>query len=234
MNLSESPFQVVFEDNHLLIVNKAAGVPVQADKTGDICLIDHCKAYLKEKYGKSGEVFMGLVHRLDRPVSGLVVMARTSKALERMNKIFHDRQVQKVYRAIVKGTPENHSGTLEHWLVKNAHKNMTTAFATEKKGSKIAQLSYRLLAEGQRHALLEVLPHTGRSHQIRVQLATMDCPIKGDVKYGYPSANRDKSICLHAYSLEFEHPVKKEPIKVHCLPTHLEGWKWFDMENTSV
>jgi 23S rRNA pseudouridine1911/1915/1917 synthase len=222
-----APFHVVYEDNHLLIVHKRAGVPVQGDETGDTCLVDMAKAYIKEKHQKPGEVFLGLVHRLDRPVSGLVVLARTSKALERMNKMFHDRHVQKIYRAVVKGNPPALEGVLEHWLEKNPKNNTTTAFSKEKAGAKYARLSYQVVEVAQGHSLLEVHPHTGRSHQIRVQLASMGCPIKGDRKYGYPQPNEDKSICLHAFALEFEHPVKKEPLKIHTPPTLHHGWEWF-------
>jgi 23S rRNA pseudouridine1911/1915/1917 synthase len=209
-----SPFTVIYEDNHLIIVNKASGVLVQGDQTGDRPLLDLVKAYIKEKYAKPGEVFLGTVHRLDRPVSGLVVFARTSKALDRMNELFRSRQIQKIYWALVSKKPEPPQGTLVHWLVKNEAKNQTSAYRQEAPGSQRAELSYRLLAGQAQSFLLEVQPITCRPHQIRVQLASLSCPIIGDVKYGYPRANPDGSIHLHARQLSFVHPVRKEPIQV--------------------
>lgn len=205
-------FHVVYEDNHLLIVNKAAGVLVQGDKTGDVTLLDLAKDYVKTKYEKPGEVFMGLVHRLDRPVSGLVVLARTSKALERMTELFRRRDIQKTYWAIVKNRPEVRKGKLTHWLVKDEVRNVVKAYDYEVPGSQKAELSYQVLGELNKHILIEVLPVTGRPHQIRVQLAAMGCPIRGDLKYGFPKENPDGSINLHARRLYFVHPVKKEPI----------------------
>lgn len=188
---------------------------MQGDDTGDKVLVDYAKDYIKEKFNKPGNIFCGLVHRLDRPVSGIVVLARTSKALERMNKIFQTREVEKTYWAVVKQVPQVPQGTLIHWLVKNTQKNITTAYPTEVNGSQRAELSYKVLAKlNDGLCLLEVKPQTGRSHQIRVQLASMKCPIVGDVKYGYPTLNKDASIHLHARQLEFIHPVQKELIKV--------------------
>src|SRR6218665_437701 len=208
----KQPFYVLYEDNHLIIVNKAAGVLVQGDATGDKTLSDYVKDYIKEKYKKPGDVFLGTVHRLDRPVSGIVVFARTSKALERMNELFRRRDVQKTYWAVVGKRPENKSGKLTHFLLKNEEKNTVKAFDTEVKGSQKAELTYRYLGEINHYHLLEVNPVTGRPHQIRVQLATMGCPIRGDVKYGYPRTNPEGNINLHARRLYFIHPVKKEPI----------------------
>lgn len=214
MNPSSPFFHVEYEDNHLLIVNKKSGVLVQGDETGDIPLSEHVKNFLKEKYQKPGNVFAGVVHRLDRPVSGLVALARTSKALERMNKIFRERQVKKVYWAIVKKRPELEEGTLIHWLIKDTARNVTSAFNKEKPGAQKSELSYKILGRVKDHYLLEVIPVTGRPHQIRVQLATMGSPIVGDVKYGFREPNSDGSICLHARQLTFIHPVKKELITI--------------------
>ncbi len=208
----KKPFQVIYEDNHLLVVNKDPGILVQGDRTGDVTLLDVLKEYVKEKYNKPGEVFLGLVHRLDRPVSGLVVFARTSKALERMNEIFRKRLVQKTYWAVVRRKPPENAGKLVHWLVKNEQKNVVTAHEHEVPGSQRAELTYRVLGKINEHYLLEVSPLTGRSHQIRVQLASMGCPIRGDIKYGYDRAVPDKKIFLHARRLYFVHPVKKEPL----------------------
>ncbi|WP_025765240.1 RluA family pseudouridine synthase [Dyadobacter tibetensis] len=210
--MAKRPFRIVYEDNHLIIVNKEPGILVQGDKTGDKCLLDLVKDYIKEEYNKPGAVFLGTVHRLDRPVSGLVVFARTSKALERMNEIFRKRDVQKTYWAVVKNRPASKKGRLVHWLVKDEKRNVTTAYDYEVPGSQRAELSYRWLGEVNKHHLLEVSPITGRPHQIRVQLASMKCPIRGDVKYGFDKGNPDGSINLHARRLFFEHPVKKEPM----------------------
>ena len=187
---------------------------MQGDDTGDKVLVDYAKDYIRDQSNKPGNIFCGLVHRLDRPVSGLVVLAKTSKALERMNKIFSTREVEKTYWAIVKQMPPQPEGTLVHWLLKNSQKNITTAYKTEVTGSQRAELSYKVLGEVNGLYLLEVKPKTGRPHQIRVQLASMKCPIVGDVKYGYSTLNKDASIHLHARQLEFIHPVQKEMIKV--------------------
>jgi 23S rRNA pseudouridine1911/1915/1917 synthase len=201
---------IVFEDNHLLAVNKWAGVPSQGDNTGDPCLIDYAKDYLKIKYQKPGNVFCGLIHRIDRPVSGLVVLAKTSKALARMNELFKERAVQKTYWAVVGKKPPTETGTLIHWLWRNTKNNVTRAFEKEGKDTQRAELSYKVLAGVQGYYLLEIKPVTGRTHQIRSQLAAIGCPIVGDVKYGYTQANEDRSIHLHAFSLQFEHPIKGE------------------------
>lgn len=210
--MAKRPFQIIYEDNHLLIVNKEPGILVQGDSTRDKPLLEMLKEYIKEEYNKPGAVFLGTVHRLDRPVSGLVVFAKTSKALERMNEIFRKRDVQKTYWAVVKNRPPEKKGKLVHWLIKDESRNVTTAYDYEVPGSQRAELSYRLLGDVNKFNLLEVTPITGRPHQIRVQLASMGCPIRGDLKYGYPKANPDASINLHARRLFFEHPVKKEPI----------------------
>jgi 23S rRNA pseudouridine1911/1915/1917 synthase len=206
----KQPFLVIYEDNHLLIVNKASGILVQGDITGDIPLVDLCKQYIKRKYNKPGAVFLGVVHRIDRPVSGIVVLARTSKSLERMNALFRERHTQKTYWAITHKKPGEESGTLIHWLSKDEKKNKSTAFSSEKQGALRSELAYAVLGLKGNEFLVEVNPVTGRPHQIRVQLASMGCPIKGDVKYGFPQPNEDGSICLHARKIGFVHPVKKE------------------------
>ncbi len=206
--------QVVYEDNHIIIVYKESGEIVQGDKTGDEPLAEKVKAYLKEKYAKPGLVFLGIVHRLDRPVSGLVMFARTSKALTRLNDMFRHGEIHKTYWAVVQDKPEESEGTLEHWLTRNEKQNKTYAYYHEVPGSKKAILNYRMIGQTERYYLLEINLLTGRHHQIRCQLAEMGCPIKGDLKYGARRSNPDGSISLLAHQLEFIHPVKKEPIVV--------------------
>lgn len=223
----QKPFTVIYEDNHLLVVNKAAGILVQGDETGDIPLVELAKKYIKEKYNKPGAVFLGVVHRLDRPVTGVVVLARTSKALERMNELFRDRETKKTYWAIVTSKPKHDAGTLVHWLSKDEKKNKTTAYSKETAGALRSELNYKIIAQTDGQWLLEVNPITGRSHQIRVQLASMGCVIKGDLKYGAETANSDSSICLHAKKLEFIHPVKKEKIVLEVNPPSNGFWNNF-------
>ena len=206
--------QVVYEDNHIIIVNKESGEIVQGDKTGDIPLSETVKAYIKEKYAKPGAVFLGVVHRLDRPVSGLVVFARTSKALSRLNDMFRNGEVHKTYWAIVQQRPEHEEGTLENWLVRNEKQNKSYAYLREVPNSKKAILKYRMIGQSERYYLLEVNLLTGRHHQIRCQLAAMGCPIKGDLKYGAKRSNPDGSISLLAHRVEFIHPVSKQHIVV--------------------
>ena len=206
--------QVLYEDNHIIIVRKESGEIVQGDKTGDRTLADDVKAYIKEQYAKPGAVFLGVVHRLDRPVAGLVVFARTSKALSRLNDMFRNGEVKKTYWAIVKNTPVPESGTLSHWLVRNEKQNKSYAYTTEKPDSKLARLNYRTLAKSDNYTLVEVELLTGRHHQIRCQLSSIGCPIKGDLKYGAPRSNPDGSISLFARSVDFIHPVSKQHIHI--------------------
>ena len=232
---TNSVVQPIYEDNHLLIVNKPAGVLVQGDDTGDKPLVEYCKDYIKEKYNKPGAVFLGVVHRLDRPVSGVVVFARTSKALERMNRLFKNRKVQKTYWAIVKRRPRKWEDKLVHWLQKDGSRNVTTAYDEEREGTQKAELTYRSLGKLNDHFLLEVKPLTGRPHQIRVQLASMGCPIRGDLRYGFSKPNADKSINLHARSLFFEHPVKKEPLMLRAgLPEDQFWEQYLSLEKINV
>lgn len=206
---------VLHEDNHLIIVNKRAGEIVQGDKTGDTPLSDIVKAWIKEKYQKPGNVYLGVVHRLDRPVSGVVLFAKTSKALPRLNAMFAEHnKVQKTYWAIVQNRPQKAEGTLTHWLTRHEKTNTARAYDKEVPNSKKAVLDYKLIASSERYYLLEVHLHTGRHHQIRCQLAKMGCPIKGDLKYGSPRSNPDGSISLHARKLTFEHPVSHEQISI--------------------
>lgn len=202
--------EVLYEDNHLIAVNKKSGDIVQGDKTGDKTLADFIKDYIKKKYKKPGEVFLGTIHRLDRPTSGIVVYARTSKALVRMNEQFRNNQVKKTYLAIVKNRPPSDVGTLKNHLKKNTKQNKS--YITQNKNSKYAMLKYKLLKHLDNYYLLEINPHTGRHHQIRVQLANIGCVIKGDLKYGAKRSNKNGSIDLVAQRLEFIHPVRKEPL----------------------
>ena len=208
--------QVVYEDNHVIIVAKQSGEIVQGDKTGDTPLSDIVKQYIKEKYQKPGEVFLGVVHRLDRPVGGLVVFARTSKALSRLNRMFAEGEVHKTYWAIVKNTPHEPEGTLIHWLVRNEQQNKSYAYDHEVPRSKRAVLKYRIIGHSDNYSLLEVNLMTGRHHQIRCQLAKMGCPIRGDLKYGAPRSNPDGSISLLSRRVEFIHPVSNLPIVVEA------------------
>jgi 23S rRNA pseudouridine1911/1915/1917 synthase len=220
-------FHVVYEDNHIIIVSKRAGILVQGDSTGDRTLTDAVKEYIKKKYDKPGDVFLHPVHRLDRPVSGLVIFARTSKGLERMMEVFRKREIQKTYWAVVRKKPANEKGKLTHWLVKDEKRNVVTAHDTEVNGSQKAELYYKVLGTINKHYLLEVEPISGRPHQIRVQLASMGCPIRGDLKYGYDRPNADGSINLHARRLYFTHPIKKEPIICKAAVPPIPFWEEF-------
>ncbi len=219
--------QVLYEDNHIIAVNKRPSDIVQGDKTGDTPLSDFAKKYLKEKYNKQGEVFVGTVHRIDRPVSGIVLFAKTSKALSRLNAMFQTKEIQKTYWAVVKNKPKNTSGKLIHYLRKNEAKNMSKGYEKETPGALRSELEYELICSLDNYHLLEVKPLTGRHHQIRVQLSAMGCPIKGDLKYGFDRSNKDASIHLHARKIEFIHPVKKEPVVIIAPPPNEVLWNEF-------
>ena len=211
---------VIYEDNHIIVVNKAASEIVQGDKTGDTPLSETVKQYLKEKYNKPGNVYLGVTHRLDRPVSGLVIFAKTSKALPRLNEMFKSSEVKKTYWAIVKNAPQQAEGELVHYLVRNEKQNKSYAYDREVPNSKKAILNYRLIGKSDNYYLLEIDLKTGRHHQIRCQLAKMGCPIKGDLKYGFARSNPDASICLHSRFVSFIHPVSKQLIELEApVPT---------------
>ena len=220
---------VVYEDNHIIVVNKTASEIVQADKTGDTPLSETVKQYLKEKYQKPGNVFLGVTHRLDRPVSGLVIFARTRKALPRLNEMFRSGEVKKTYWAVVKNAPKEPENELVHYLVRNEKQNKSFAYDKEVPNSKKAILDYRLIGHSENYYLLEVDLKTGRHHQIRCQLAKMGCPIKGDLKYGAPRSNPDGSICLHARKVRFIHPVSKELIELVAPLPEGNLWKGFEL-----
>ena len=201
--------QIIYEDNHIIVVNKRVGDIVQGDKTGDKPLSEITKEYIKEKYNKPGEVFLGVIHRLDRPTSGIVVFARTSKALTRLNELFKNRETQKTYWAIVKNKPKKSEDTLSHYLTRNEKNNTSKVHINEVPDSKLARLDYKIIHELTHYFALEINLHTGRHHQIRAQLSAIGCPIKGDLKYGYDRSNPDGGIHLHARQLDFVHPVTK-------------------------
>jgi 23S rRNA pseudouridine1911/1915/1917 synthase len=224
--------EILYEDNHLIAVYKRSSDLAHGDKTGDSSLDNEVKKYLEEKYKKPGEAFLGVVHRLDRPVSGVILFARTSKALERLNEMFKTRQVKKIYLAIVKERPPEDEATIKHFLKKNEKQNKSYVYDTEVKGSKEATLTYRLKGRSERYYLIEVELHSGRHHQIRAQMAKIGCPVKGDLKYGFPRSNEDGSISLFARSLEFIHPVKKE--KVTITAHFPEGDIWSHFMNSFI
>lgn len=219
---------VLYEDNHIIIVNKTVSEIVQGDKTGDKPLSEIVKEWLKEKYNKPGNVFLGVVHRLDRPVSGIVIFAKTSKALPRLNDMFKNKEVKKTYWAIIKNAPQKEEDTLIHHLVRNEKQNKSYAYDVEKPDSKKAILHYKLLSHSDKYNLLEVDLETGRHHQIRCQLAKMGCPIKGDLKYGFDRSNPDGGISLHARKVSFIHPVSKELIEVTAPVPEDKLWKFFE------
>lgn len=211
---NKNNLQILHEDNHLIVVNKRVGDLVQGDKTGDKPLSEVVKEYIKEKYNKPGEVFLGVIHRLDRPTTGIVVFARTSKALSRMNELFSHRETQKTYWAIVKNKPQNSEDKLVHYLKRNEKNNTSKAHTKEAPDSKLASLDYKIIKELNNYFALEINLHTGRHHQIRAQLSAIGCPIKGDLKYGFDRSNQDGGIHLHAQKLVFIHPVSKENLEI--------------------
>jgi len=218
---------IIYEDNHLIVVNKSPSEIVQGDKTGDAPLSDAVKSYIKERYNKPGAVFLGVVHRLDRPVSGLVIFAKTSKALTRMNEMLRNNEIKKYYWAITCQHPHPEEATLTNHLEKNEKLNKSFVVAEQSKRAKKAELAYRLLAASDNYFLVEVELFTGRHHQIRVQLAHIGCPVKGDLKYGAPTSNKDASISLHARKVSFVHPVSKELLTLEAPPPSDPLWNFF-------
>jgi 23S rRNA pseudouridine1911/1915/1917 synthase len=222
--------QVLYEDNHLLAVNKPAGWLVQGDETGDPTLSDWAKEYIKIRYNKPGDVFLGVIHRLDRPASGVLLFARTSKALIRMNQLFKDREIEKTYWAITDQRPDPLEGQLTHYILKDKTRNIARAYdqpSRRNEGAKKSTLDYKMIGQIGMHVLLEVKLHTGRPHQIRVQLSKIGCSIRGDLKYGFPTANEDGSIHLHCRSLSFIHPVKKERVTIEAETPREQIWDLF-------
>lgn len=223
----EQHFEILYEDNHLLAVNKPSGVLVQPDKSGEDALEQLLKIYIKEKYNKPGEVFLGVCHRIDRPVSGVVVFAKTSKALVRMNEMFKTKEVQKTYLAVVQDAPSETNAHLTHWMKKDERRNISRAYDEQIQGALKSELDYTMIKSIDRYHLLEVNPHTGRHHQIRAQLSKIGSPIKGDIKYGSKRTNKDGSIHLHARKISFVHPVKKEQIEIVAPVPNETVWKAF-------
>ncbi|MCO6495423.1 MAG: RNA pseudouridine synthase [Bacteroidetes bacterium] len=227
MDFKEIKKRILYEDNHVLIFNKPSGLPVQGDKTGDASVLDVIKGFIKERDAKPGNVYLGLVHRLDRPVSGIVILAKTGKALSRLTEMFRDRKVRKVYHAIVNGIPAQDSATLTHYHRKDGEKRIAILSNTPKSNSKPAVLHYKMLKHFNGNSLLEVELETGRFHQIRAQLFKNGNYIIGDLKYGAKKPNQDKSVCLHAFRVEFEHPVTKEKIMVKTPYPKNQFWEHF-------
>jgi 23S rRNA pseudouridine1911/1915/1917 synthase len=225
MKSTATNLDILFEDNHIIVINKRVGDLVQGDKTGDLPLSDLLKEYLKTKYNKPGNVYLGVVHRLDRPTTGIVIFAKTSKALERLNKMLRDKTIDKTYWALVKNKPSKTSDTLINYLKKNPKNNKATVFGQDGKDRKKAVLHYKIIKNLDNYYLLEIDLETGRHHQIRAQLATIGCPIKGDLKYGFDRSNKDGSISLHARTLRFVHPVKKEELFITAPLPNDPLWK---------
>ncbi|MFA6844930.1 MAG: RNA pseudouridine synthase [Sphaerochaetaceae bacterium] len=219
--------RILYEDNHLIVINKKCGELVQGDQSGDRTLADDVKAYLRETYHKEGNVYLGIPHRLDRPTSGIVIYTKTEKALVRMNEMFKGSGVKKTYWAIVDKEPEHSEGTLVHYIIRDSRTNKSVALPVEENGAKLAKLDYKLLAKSTRYFLVEVVLHTGRHHQIRAQFAAINMHIKGDLKYGAARSNPDGGICLHARKVVFSHPVKKEEITIIADPPEDNLWSSF-------
>ena len=229
MGMDISDRDVLFEDNHLIAINKRAGDIVQVDPSGDRSVEEMVAAYLAHKYNKPNSAFVGVIHRLDRPVSGMLLLAKTSKGLDRMNRLFHDRKVQKTYLAVVKDRPPQSSGKLQNWLLRDRKKMITKAYDREVKNGSFAELDYEVIGQLNGYYLLKIKPLTGRTHQIRSQLSYMGCPIVGDNKYGYPRGSMRRTICLHSRALEFEHPIKNEKMKIEA-PLPVDGfWEKFNV-----
>ena len=224
MASTKDNLDILFEDNHIIVVNKQPGDISQGDKTGDTPLSEVVKSYIKDKYNKPGNVYLGVVHRLDRPTSGVIIFAKTSKALERLNKKLRDKEIQKTYWAVVKNRPPKSVDTLIHFLKKDHQKNKSKAYEKEIKDSKKAILHYSVLKKLDHYHLLEIQLETGRHHQIRTQLSHIGSPIKGDLKYGFPRSNKDASIHLHARKIEFMHPVSKERLTIEAKPPNDPVW----------
>ncbi|MDR0789929.1 MAG: RNA pseudouridine synthase [Bacteroidales bacterium] len=220
--------QVLYEDNHIIVLNKRCSQIVQGDKTGDICLADLVKQYLKEKYQKQGNVYCGVVHRLDRPVSGAVIFAKTDKALSRLNRQIKERQIEKIYWAITRNAPPKQNDTLTNYLYRNEQQNKSYITTEDNPKAQYAELDYHLLAKSEFYNLLEINLKTGRHHQIRTQLAAIGCPIKGDLKYGFGRSNRISSISLHARRITLEHPVRKEPLTIIAPVPDEPLWSYFE------
>jgi 23S rRNA pseudouridine1911/1915/1917 synthase len=228
----QKPLNILYEDNHLIVINKHAGDIVQSDKTGDKPLVDKVKDYIKEKYNKPGDVFLGIPHRIDRPTTGIVIFCRNSRSLERINQMFKDKAVKKTYWAIVKEKPPADELKLVHYLKRNEQQNKSYASVEEKPGSQHAVLHYKVIAQSDRYYLLEIDLQTGRHHQIRAQLSKIGSPIKGDLKYGFDRSNEDASISLHARKVEFIHPSRKEPIEIVAPVPDDKLWKHFEEKVT--
>lgn len=227
MGRRRTPLTIIYEDNHLIAVVKPAGMLVHGDKTGDVTLGDHVKSYIKNKYDKPGDVFLGTIHRIDRPVSGVVIFARTSKALTRMNELLRDKKITKIYHAIVSGRLPEFEGTLTHHIVKDGDRNFVRAYTKARKGTKEAVTRYEVEGEVSGLTKVRLRPETGRPHQLRVQMAKVGCPIVGDVKYGSDRPTQDISLCLHCSEMSFLHPIKKEPLRLRAKLPRKQYWDFF-------